>query len=95
MGKREHHEMASSKPRPQLTTRHPFILSSEDVAAQLETNIETGLTAKKVSELQTKLPKNILDGGGGVAWHTILIKQISNAMILVRPAITIDGQSSS
>lgn len=79
--------MASNKPRAQLTNRHPFILSSKDVAAQLETNIETGLTARKVSELQTKFSKNVLNGGGGVAWHTILIKQISNAMILVRLAI--------
>jgi Na+-exporting ATPase len=65
------------------TDRHPFILSYEDVANQLETNVETGLTARKVSELHGKVSKNVLDDGGGVAWYSILIKQISNAMILV------------
>ena len=84
---REHNEMAPNKPRAQLTHRHPFVLPSEDVAAQLGTNIETGLTARRVLELQTKFSKNVLDRGGEVAWHKILIKQISNAMILVRLAL--------
>ena len=65
------------------TERHPFLLSVEDVANQLETNIETGLTARKVAELQKNHPPNELEGGGGISWYKILIKQISNAMILV------------
>jgi len=62
---------------------HPFLLSVEDVARELETNFETGLTALKVRELQRSHPPNELEGGGGISWYRILLKQISNAMILV------------
>jgi Na+-exporting ATPase len=65
------------------TERHPFLLSAEDVAQQLGTNIETGLSARQVAELRNVFPRNELEGGGGVSWYKILIKQISNAMILV------------
>jgi len=67
----------------QRTERHPFLLPIEDVARQLDTNVESGLTALKVQELQREYPKNELEGGGGIAWYKILLKQISNAMILV------------
>ena len=63
--------------------RHPFLLPIEDVAEQLNTNTETGLSARKVIELQKDCPPNELEGGGGIAWYKILLKQISNAMILV------------
>jgi len=62
---------------------HPFLLSVEDVARELETNFETGLTALKVQELQRSHPPNELEGGGGISWYRILLTQISNAMILV------------
>jgi Na+-exporting ATPase len=65
------------------TDHHPFLLSVEDVARQLSTNIETGLSARQVAELRNEFPRNELEGGGGVSWYKILIKQISNAMILV------------
>lgn len=65
------------------TQRHPFLLSVHNVAQQLNTNVETGLTARQVSELQKQCPPNELQGGGGIAWYKILIKQMSNAMILV------------
>ncbi|KAL3422615.1 potassium/sodium efflux P-type ATPase [Phlyctema vagabunda] len=67
----------------QRTDRHPFLLPIEGVAEQLGTNIETGLTAAKVKQLQDENPLNELEGGGGIAWYKILIKQVSNAMILV------------
>lgn len=66
-----------------MTDRHPFLLSVEEVAKQLGTNIETGLSGSKVQALQKECPLNELNSGGGVSWHTILVKQISNAMILV------------
>ena len=72
----------NAQPR-QGTDRHPFLLSVEDVARQLGTNIETGLSARQVAELRNEVPPNELEGGGGVSWYKILIKQISNAMILV------------
>ncbi|PMD30201.1 potassium/sodium eff [Hyaloscypha variabilis F] len=75
--------MAPTKQPRQRTDRHPFLLSVEDVAQQLETNIHTGLSARQVVELHNEFPPNELDSRGGTSWHTILIKQISNAMILV------------
>lgn len=75
--------MAPTAQTRQGTDCHPFLLSVEDVARQLGTNLETGLSARQVAELQNKVPPNELEGGGGVSWHKILIKQISNAMILV------------
>jgi hypothetical protein len=72
------------KTLPQRMERHPFLLSVEEVAQQLETNFENGLTNLKVQELQNRHPPNELQGGGGIAWYKILMKQISNAMILVR-----------
>ncbi len=65
------------------TDRHPFLLSVDDVVSQLGTNLETGLTSRRVAELTKQYPPNELDDGGGVAWTTILLKQVSNAMILV------------
>lgn len=64
--------------------RHPFLLTSVEVAAALNTDIENGLTSEQVAELQQKYPRNELQVEGGVPWHTILLKQMFNAMILVR-----------
>lgn len=76
--------MAPKKtPNSQATDRHPFLLSIEDVVSQLGTDLETGLSARRVAELRKEYPPNELDDGGGVNWTTILIKQVSNAMILV------------
>jgi P-type Na+/K+ transporter len=75
----------------QAIDRHPFLLSVEDVARQLGTNIETGLSARQVAELRNEFPPNELEGGGGVSWYKILIKQISNAMILVSQAFFREG----
>lgn len=69
----------------QVLDPHPFLLSVDDVASQLGTNIETGLSARRVAELKNEYPPNELDGGGGPNWTTLLMKQISNAMILVCP----------
>ena len=77
--------MAPKKSVRQVTDRHPFLLSIQDVAQQLGTNIETGLSASRVAELRNEFPPNELVGGGGVAWYKIMIKQCSNAMILVSP----------
>jgi Na+-exporting ATPase len=75
--------MAPKPQKAQRTARHPFLLPVDDVARQLGTNVETGLTARKVAELQRDCPPNELVGGGGIAWYRILTKQLSNAMILV------------
>lgn len=75
--------MAPKQQKHQTTDRHPFLLSVQDVAQQLGTNIETGLSKRHVAELQKDHSRNELEGGQGIAWYKILIKQISNAMILV------------
>ncbi|RFU28751.1 hypothetical protein B7463_g7598, partial [Scytalidium lignicola] len=63
--------------------RHPFLLSVEDVAQQYGTNLETGLTTRKVGDLQKQYPKNELQGGEGIPWYKIFLKQLINAMGLV------------
>jgi hypothetical protein len=76
--------MAPKTQKIQRMDRHPFLLPVNGVAKQLDTNIETGLTARKVAELQRECSPNELVGGGSIAWYKILTKQLSNAMILVR-----------
>lgn len=78
--------MAPKKQAHQATSPHPFLLSIQDVAQQLKTSIETGLSKRQVADLQKDYPANELEGGGGIAWYKILIKQMSNAMILVSNA---------
>ena len=75
--------MAPKSQKVPRTDRHPFLLSVNDVANQLGTDIETGLTGRKVAELRKECPANELVGGGGIAWYKIFTKQLTNAMILV------------
>ena len=75
--------MVTKRSTCRRTQRHPFLLSVEDVVREMFTNIETGLTARKVAELQKECPPNELEDEGGTVWHKILLKQICNAMILV------------
>ncbi|KAI0536480.1 ATPase [Xylaria digitata] len=63
--------------------RHPFLLSAEDVAKQLDSDLERGLSSAQVTQLQQKYPSNELDVGGAIPWYKIFIKQLLNAMILV------------
>lgn len=69
--------------------RHAFLLPSADVAAALNTNIENGLTSAQVAQLQQEYPLNKLDVEGTIPWHTIFIKQLCNAMILVRAPLVL------
>ena len=64
--------------------RHPFLLPAEDVARVLGSDLEKGLSSSQVAELQQKYPPNELDVGGAIPWYKIFIKQLLNAMILVR-----------
>lgn len=72
----------------QVYEKHPFQLSVDDLKSQLGTNIESGLSSRQIGELQQKYGENKLSGEGGVKWYTILLKQISNAMLLVRSPTT-------
>ncbi|KAK9789652.1 putative P-type Na(+) transporter [Seiridium cardinale] len=63
--------------------RHPFLLSVQDVAKSLGTDVERGLTSSQVAQLREKHPPNELDVGGAIPWYTIFLRQLFNAMILV------------
>ena len=76
-------------PKPQAIKkqeypRHPFLLSIDSLIHQLSTNQDTGLSPIKAQESQRNYGPNKLEGEGGVQWYSVLFKQISNAMILVR-----------
>ena len=64
-------------------TQHPFLLSAEETARTLQTDMDKGLTTAQINELQQKYPKNEFDVGKTIAWYSILTKQILNAMIIV------------
>lgn len=64
--------------------RHPFLLSVREVEQAVGTDVDKGLTSSRAAELQQQYPPNELDVGGGIAWYTIFIRQLCNAMILVR-----------
>ena len=68
----------------QQYSQHPFLLTAEQLSNELETNTEKGLASAALPGLQRKYGENKLDSEGGVKWYSVLLKQISNAMILVR-----------
>lgn len=63
--------------------QHPFLLSPAQVAVALDTSIDHGLDAAQVARKQQENPPNELLVQGSIAWHTILIRQLCNAMIIV------------
>lgn len=64
--------------------KHPFLLPVENVVRQLNSDLERGLSSSQVSQLHQIYPPNELDIGGIIPWYKIFIKQLLNAMILVR-----------
>lgn len=65
-------------------SRHPFVLSLDELYRVFgNTNADTGLTQLKAREAQNQYGPNKLEGEGVVQWYSVLLKQISNAMILV------------
>ncbi|KAI9889663.1 MAG: Na+ ATPase [Vezdaea aestivalis] len=75
---------ASSKSsRLQEYSKLPFLLSVDETAGELSTNVECGLSPATAKTLEGEYGQNKLAGQGGVKWYTVLMKQISNAMILV------------
>ena len=63
--------------------KHPFREPVEEIKTVLGTDTESGLSRARISELQKQYGENKLAGQGGVKWYAVLLKQISNAMILV------------
>ncbi|CAK7239439.1 MAG: potassium/sodium eff [Sporothrix thermara] len=64
-------------------TKHPFLLAVQDVAAQLETDVDRGLTAAQVQERQAQYGPNELEVHEPTPWYAILVKQFCNAMMIV------------
>ncbi|OJD36706.1 potassium sodium efflux p-type fungal-type [Diplodia corticola] len=63
--------------------KHPFQLSVDQAREHLGVNIEQGLSAAEATSRRSKYGENKLMGEGGVKWYSVLLKQVSNAMILV------------
>ncbi len=64
-------------------SKHPFTSPSKDILDHLKTNDQTGLDHAQVQEAQRTYGPNKLEGEGAVQWYRVLLKQVSNAMILV------------
>ena len=72
-------------------TKYPAYLSQpahsltfEDVIDQLGTNSDEGLTSGEVKRRLEEYGENILEGDEGISFAKIVIRQIVNAMMLVR-----------
>lgn len=59
-------------------------LPFEDVCSQLNSSAEDGLTPDEAKKRLERYGKNELDNGPGVNPVRILVRQIANAMMLVR-----------
>lgn len=64
-------------------SKHPFLLTAEEAARALGTDLNKGLTSQQVAEAQQKYPKNEFEVAKAIPWYTILSKQLFNAMVLV------------
>lgn len=63
--------------------QEPFLLSIQDVLSHLQVSKESGPSNAQVQQNQQKYGENKLSGEGGAKWYSLLLKQVSNAMILV------------
>lgn len=63
-----------------IFSRPPHQLSAEQVADELQTNVETGLSQVKSEQYLHKYGDNVLDGSEGVPIWKVFFKQVSNAM---------------
>ncbi|KAJ5100551.1 hypothetical protein N7456_006603 [Penicillium angulare] len=61
----------------------PHYLTYEAVISELGTNSEDGLTATEAKQRIEKYGENMLEGGEGVSFAKIIIRQVANAMMLI------------
>lgn len=61
-----------------------YCLSYEDVLNELSTNADEGLSASEAQRRLEEHGHNELEGGESVSFAKIFIRQIANAMMLVR-----------
>lgn len=77
------HPRSREGPVPLELSNPPHLLSADEVAQQLQTDPDNGLSDEEAKSRLTKFGLNELLGGGGVSATRILMKQIFNAMVLV------------
>ncbi|RVD87045.1 uncharacterized protein DFL_005294 [Arthrobotrys flagrans] len=76
--------MSSNSPEPKIKfSIPPHAQTFEDVATELKTNVDRGLSAVDAKQRLGEYGQNILEGGEGVHVWKVLFKQLTNAMILV------------
>lgn len=68
---------------PFETSKQPYLLSADEVARELQTDPDNGLSDHEAHSRMTRVGLNELEGDGGVSVGRILAKQIFNAMVLV------------
>lgn len=78
---------SKSSNAPQQYERHPFQLTVNELLNFQQTNTDSGLNAAQARDLCKKYGENKLEGEGSVKWYSVLLKQVSNAMILVSIAV--------
>ena len=61
-------------------SRPPYQLTVQEVADELNTSIEDGLTTQQAAENLAKYGENKLEGEGAISPWRILLKQVANAM---------------
>lgn len=66
-------------------------LPYDDVLNELETKIDDGLTSGEATSRLEKYGPNKLDEGEGVSMIKILVRQVANAMMLVKRPIFFDS----
>ena len=66
-------------------SKHAHCLTSETVVEELSANSRDGLTMSEANSRQEDYGRNELDDGPGVQPLKILLRQIANAMMLVKP----------
>lgn len=70
-------------------SKHPFLLSPEQIEKEISTSMENGLHMKDVDERLFKYGSNSLNTDGGVSIIAVLVRQAANAMTLVLVAAMI------
>ena len=61
----------------------PAFSPVDKLCDQLKTNLQSGLSSIAIENAQRNYGPNKLEGEGAVKWYSVLLRQLSNAMILV------------
>ena len=62
-----------------------YCLRPDEIARQLATNLQTGLSKQEAERRHGIVGNNALESEGGVRIWRVFIRQVANALTLVRP----------